>query len=280
MAFIPKEVPSGVVDWANTVFNTQFPIVQIDDVFVDWVIYTWSISINWTEVTLWDAPTASIFIDYYSTSPIIPSDTLTVWEIKGLLKRHLNDELPNVDEALFLDWINALNRFTYRHLYKLDSERFLQEETYNVTEWTSQYSNPALIETLAVIWWGVFKTDANGGLTDDPLIRTNPWSSKLWYYTWWTVINFTPTPVKSDTYIMRYVPKIGRLDSDDDVTVIPSEYERYARVALQVTYYDFVRNQNEEVFNDQKLERELDELLDNYRQEHYILELLESNNYY
>lgn len=59
-----KEVPTGTVDGANKTFSVAFEIDQIDDVWVDGVIYTGNITIRDTQIQLADAPTDTIFVDY------------------------------------------------------------------------------------------------------------------------------------------------------------------------------------------------------------------------
>lgn len=83
MAKIYKEVPSWAIDWVNKIFTFINPITQIDDLWVDNVIYT-SFSISWNIVTLADAPTLAIYADYvtiWSDLPVV-SD-VTYWDIKS-----------------------------------------------------------------------------------------------------------------------------------------------------------------------------------------------------
>jgi len=82
MSFVSKEIPSWVINWVNKVFTLLNAPTQIDDVFVDWVIYT-DISLSWNILTLTDAPTVSIFVDYtYGATPIVVTSSITFGDIK------------------------------------------------------------------------------------------------------------------------------------------------------------------------------------------------------
>lgn len=60
---ISNEIPVWVIDWANTVFTTAFGILQAVSVSVDGAEY-YSFTTSWTTLTLTDAPTLSLYIDY------------------------------------------------------------------------------------------------------------------------------------------------------------------------------------------------------------------------
>ena len=80
---IYKENPSGAIDWVNKVFTFLNNIEQIDDLWVDNVIYT-SFVVNGNQVTLTDAPTLSIYADYLTAGSEIPVSTdITFWDIKS-----------------------------------------------------------------------------------------------------------------------------------------------------------------------------------------------------
>jgi len=67
MAFYSKEVPSGTIDGANKTFTLANTIFQIDDIWVDGAIYETAPATSGNTVTLDDAPTASISVDYYDS---------------------------------------------------------------------------------------------------------------------------------------------------------------------------------------------------------------------
>lgn len=71
-----NEVPTWTVNWTNKVFTTINPIYQINQVIVDWSYYS-DLTFNNKTLTLVDAPTVNISIDYYR----IDSQWATLQEI-------------------------------------------------------------------------------------------------------------------------------------------------------------------------------------------------------
>lgn len=83
MAVIKKEVPTGAIDGSNKTFVlANFPF-QIDDVFMDGAIYT-TFSLSGQVLTLADAPTSSLFVDYSTAEENVPVfGEVTLGEIKA-----------------------------------------------------------------------------------------------------------------------------------------------------------------------------------------------------
>ena len=63
MAVIRKEVPTWTIDGVNKVFTLLNTPKYIDDIFMDWAIYT-TYSLVGKVITLIDAPETSIYVDY------------------------------------------------------------------------------------------------------------------------------------------------------------------------------------------------------------------------
>jgi len=83
MSIIANEIPSWAIDGSNKVFTTAENIGEIIDLIVDWAEYYWFV-VSWTTITLSDAPTLSIRVDY-STTAVIPmpwTDAITLWDVK------------------------------------------------------------------------------------------------------------------------------------------------------------------------------------------------------
>ncbi len=81
MWFIAKEIPVWVIDWVNKTFLLNDTPSIISWLWMDWVIYL-AFSYTWNILTLTDAPTENIFIDYYTTSSSISiTSTKTLWNI-------------------------------------------------------------------------------------------------------------------------------------------------------------------------------------------------------
>lgn len=78
---ISNEIPTWTIDWANKVYTLANNSLQITNLIVDWVEYFDFICAVWTNtVTLTDAPTLSIRVDYiatwYSSTPWVNLTTL------------------------------------------------------------------------------------------------------------------------------------------------------------------------------------------------------------
>lgn len=82
MWLFPNEIPSGAINWVNKIYTTANNIWTVVDLMVDWAEY-YDFTSTWTTLTLVDAPTLSIRIDYYDTGtiPTPGSDTVTLWDI-------------------------------------------------------------------------------------------------------------------------------------------------------------------------------------------------------
>ena len=74
MSFVSKEVPTGAINGINKTYLLLNPVDYINEIFVDGVVYT-TFSLVGNVLTLTDAPSASIFVDYYTgtNNPLITS---------------------------------------------------------------------------------------------------------------------------------------------------------------------------------------------------------------
>lgn len=76
MAFIPKEIPSWVIDGINKIFTLLNDVDYITSVYLDGAIYV-DFTLSGKVITLSDAPTSTIYVDYYTADSIIPIVTNT-----------------------------------------------------------------------------------------------------------------------------------------------------------------------------------------------------------
>jgi len=82
MSFISKEIPTWTIDWVNKVFTLLNTPDYIDDIFMDGAIYV-SFTVLWNQITLTDAPTVSLYVDYEdSTAPVNPQTDLIWGDVK------------------------------------------------------------------------------------------------------------------------------------------------------------------------------------------------------
>jgi len=291
MAYIALEQPTGVIDGANTVFATSENIAQLDHVWIDGNIYLGSYSFTSNVVTLGDAPTVSIFLDYYSTPPAPPAPIdvpgfISVQQAYDALLRRLKD-LSDVPQATFIEWCDFVNRFIYRALLGTDPSRFLKEVTIPVV--AGQISYPLLTyvtdaDFRSASEWGtgLFQINVQTGLpTDQPLVITNPGSSTQGYYIQGDMetssLNITPQPQQNINYLLRYMPTQEKLEfmgdyftldtTLDTARTIPDEYSMYVVNALAVQYQIWDEQNGEESYADARFVRSLNELLDCIRKQ-------------
>ena len=81
MADIRKEIPTWNIDWVNKVYTLLNDVDYVDDIWIDWAIYT-GFTLVWKVLTLSDAPTTSILVDYKTAdSTTIVTSTCTLWDM-------------------------------------------------------------------------------------------------------------------------------------------------------------------------------------------------------
>jgi len=123
MAFISKETPSGLINGVNTTFTLANTAYQIDDIWVDGAIYeTYTLSGN--TLTLSNAPTISILVDYWTTIPSF-STGYTLSDLLSLLTEKLGTEVATrfTEEKK----IKSLNYARKRILLEHDIEEFIND---------------------------------------------------------------------------------------------------------------------------------------------------------
>jgi len=112
MSVIRKEVPTWAIDWVNKTFTLLNTPAYIDDIFLDWSIYTTFTLVDKT-ITLVDAPTVSLFVDYESTiAEIVVDSTITFWDIKNKVWNLLGQKSTstNFSDSIVWDEINHIAR--------------------------------------------------------------------------------------------------------------------------------------------------------------------------
>lgn len=226
MAFIPKEIPVWAIDGVNKIFTLSKNIDQLDDVFVDWAIYT-DISITWgNQITLSDAPTVSIFVDYYDTPPLNPSNGfLLVSDLRNILERYLDDDLPEVTDEIFLDFANDLQIDLYDRLVDINWLDFVKSQDFIYSTDTialnTDFLNASKLNT------GLYRVQ--DWKTDIHYPNVGKWSSlKGWYINWTDlklVWNFS-----NETLRFNYIPTSYDLNNTTDSTIIPNNRRYYPAV--------------------------------------------------
>jgi hypothetical protein len=143
MAFIPKEVPTGVVDGSNKVFTLANDVYQIDDIFVSDIAYTQGYTRLGSVLTLNFAPPlgASIHVDYWTSAPVILQDGMDVDDIKDIFTVYKGN-LGGAGDTEFFQWINFLEQFLYPKFVSINPNDYLQTHIVKTIDFTSAYSLP------------------------------------------------------------------------------------------------------------------------------------------
>lgn len=247
MNFISWEIPSGAINWVNTVYTNAYDIYQVDDVWVDWVIY-FNYTVTWdNQITLVDAPTLSIRVDYFTTWWTPP----VVWRISAdtartIFTRWKNDTLPRVSNELFYDFLNDLNQDIYVYLKGINPYDYTSEQSIVLSSTTSTYSLNGNFSNVQWKWCGLFKLNTDWTLWE-PYGKTSPWSTSQWYYfewdylktTWWISWNAK----------LRYFPTLWTINAWSDTLILDDEPRSYPvlRNLINMLYNGWKDNNYEEI---------------------------------
>ncbi len=180
------------------------------------------------------------------------------------LDRRLKD-LSDVPQPTYLDWCNAVNLWLYRRLSSIDPERYLAEQSYSVVPSDNSYDLPSDFQTVGVVGAGLFYVNSSGQITDNKLRETSVGSGQVGYKISGSDVIITPMPQKSETLIMRYIPKIAVINAMTDNFVLDDEYLDQLVDALVVQYYIWDEDTGAEALADQRYVRSLNDIMTNYK---------------
>jgi len=262
------ETPTGAIDGANKSYTTAYTLYQAVYITVDGVIYTGTVTYAGNVFTLADAPTASITITYYDSAlSSTVSGTLLVSEIYTIWARQKQD-VSDVSDDIFLDWCDWLNKFAYRHILGINSERFIEETTMNATSGQEWIYLPTDFRDIQRFGCGLY-VYTDGTRNETSLTITNPNSSTAGYYIKNDRLYLRPTPVESATYMLRYAPDepVITLATDYFISALDARYTQYIVQALNVLYNEWDENLGAEGISEARFVRLLDELSRNVSQE-------------
>lgn len=143
MNLINDETPSGVINGVNKTFTTAFTIETIVSLFLDGSIY-FNFTFDGTTITLNDAPTTSIVLDY--NTPTVSSSggtiqtRLTTSKFKTLLTEFRGASLGGADDNDILRWANFVNQFVREEIANVNPDDFLITRTIKTIADTQAYT--------------------------------------------------------------------------------------------------------------------------------------------
>jgi len=243
MAFISKEVPTWAINWVNKVFTVANTISVLDDVWVDWAIYTNITVTAPSTLTLVDAPTISIIVDYYDSPPVNPSTGfLLVSDMRDILVRNLqNNDITDVTDDNFLDFANDLQLDVYATLRKVNWLDYIAEQEITYSTDTVALNS----DFLSVDWLDVWLYRVKDWELDYHYPAVQPWSSIKWFNIDWTDLKLIGNFSTWDTLTLRYFTKSNDLNDIADATVIPDDRRLYPSVRNMLRMlYEWWRNDN------------------------------------
>ena len=203
---------------------------------------------------------------------------ITVAEARTALL-NLKRDLSDVSDATFIEWCNHINRYAYHQMSGIDPERFISSSTINVVSGTSSYSLPADFESIQAFGTGLYYVDDNGDDTEKRRPLTSFGSQTYGYYVTGSAVVLTPEPEDTETYKLRYIPKITALTATTDSLVIPDEYLLLVVDALDALYSKWDEDSGAEVLADQRYTRALNDLALNIKRGPMIASLPVVSNY-
>lgn len=281
MSFVSKEIPAGAINGVNTVFTLDNNVSVLDDVFVDGAIYLGTITVLNDTITLADAPTVSIYVDYWTavpTPPVVPTPlVISLQEAKDAVE-NIKRDISDVSTTVFLQWCNFAEQHLYKMLVKQAPERFIDTQTYSSVTSGSQ-AIPSDFKGMGVTGTGLFEVDQNGDVTDRQLVRTGYGSTLKGYYITGSSIVFTGINTAT-TYVLRYIPLLTKKTTlteyftidgtSTGVATIPSEYMEALVADLCKIYDQWDDNAGAESLDDFRFVRCLNEMLGDFDQDVHV----------
>jgi len=265
--YILNEVPTGVIDGVNKAYTTAQTLYQAVVITVDGVIYTGGVTFAGNVFTLDDAPTASITISYYDSAiSTTVTGSLLVSTVYSAFSR-LKQDVSDVSTTTFMDWADWVNKFAYRHVAGIDSERYISEATITATAGQDWAYLPVDFRDITKFGCGLYLY-TDGIRSEVQSVLTNPNSSTEGFYIKNDRIYFRPTPTQAQTYMLRYVPSEPTLTALTDYFSAPldARYTQYLVNAIDILYDQWDEQSSDESLADFRFARLLDELSRNVKQ--------------
>lgn len=179
-----------------------------------------------------------------------------------LLTAYTRDKvnLNDVDNALFIQWCNFLNRRIYRYVIEADYTRYVSRQSYTPSSDPSAETLPSDFKTINKGTCGLYKVDANGKFVAPALPKVNIGSTKQGYYFEGSTLYITGFS-SSTNITMRYIPVAGTIDELTDSFNVPDEYEEVLERLTDVYYEIWNENPTAEFLASSRFSSALDEMM-------------------
>lgn len=231
---ISNEIPVGVIDGANLVYTTAFPIQQVLSLSVDGAEY-YSFTFTGSTLTLTDAPTLSIHIDYLGTG-FVSDPVLTVTTLLDLRLLTRSTYLK-IDPNAKVWSDDTLDVFINQAYHKIQSDMSFEWPEYETSTTittvagTEMYSKPS--DFVRII--GLYDDTYNLTKTtkQQTMINRATQSKPSSYYLYGSNIGFYPLPDNAYSIDLLYYRQLPLLTSSQG-SGLPYEYNQV--IALYATY--------------------------------------------
>ena len=231
---IYKEVPSGAINWVNKVFTFLNNVSQIDDLWVDNVIYT-SFVVSWNQVTLTDAPTLSIYADYLTAWSEVPVTTdITFWDIKSKVWALLWQKPTSINFSTDIVWdeINtqSLEVWRGRVVNILSPQQIIRAGDLWFQEWkfTTRIKAGWIATELVNVWDTEISTET---------ANLNP----TWFVLLWgDIIQYTGITSTQLTWVSGITTEHYVWDKIIQVYPVPANFETMMKMEKVITSSDWI----------------------------------------
>jgi len=172
----------------------------------------------------------------------------------GLAQKDISDV-----GSIWFQWVNTLNHFFYRHVQRYEPDRFITEETYTGN---GEFDLPTDLDNLRMGECGLWLVDSSGNLT-----RGLPTGGRI--------VKYASYRLTSDKVVLQnlsdnqqvnmlYIPALGEVSEVSDALVLDEEWTEVNIEELKRLYFEWDKNGGQETNADGRLDRSLQELMNNY----------------
>lgn len=199
---------------------------------------------------------------------------------QDLLTNYTRDkvDLNDVDNDLFLQWCDYLNKEVYRYVIQVDPMRFLSTTNYTVSSSPSAQNLPSDFKTIQVLGCGLYAV-YNGIPFPIPLPVTYYGATVPGYYFQGSQIVFTGFNT-STSLVLRYIPGLTTIDELTDTFILPDEYLSTLERLVDRFYSIWDEDPEAEFLADERYQRALSELLDDITRGPAVYDISSLNAFY
>lgn len=221
---ISNEIPSWPINWVNKSFTSSLSILSVSSIIMDWAEY-FDFVVSWTTVTLTDAPTLSIYIDYialwYGWDQSLSFSSLI--ELRVLVRTTYSKIDPNAkvwDNNTLDHYINEAYRKIQRDVW-YDIPECQSSIDITTTSGTSEYARPSDLQKVMGFFQDWYELTR---VTKEYFARSRASDSKpSSYYLYGGKIWFYPTPDSTYTINLIYNRTLPTI-TDTIWSSLPVEY--------------------------------------------------------